>query len=372
MELSTQKQIIMNKLLIILSISFFQANSQSTDSIQIFVNKTMLQIPSEEIAARKVSSFPPFIVKDLTFAKALNWIDILKAYENSENYFVRDKVYSSYLKIASNTSDSNTRQLLVNRVLTAFRDTLPVSNIIPKYAIFEKICKEFTTMQVSDFDTSARNKIISIVQKRQYLGKNIFLIIGWLNLKQATPLLKAIFKSSENNVRVDGLDNEKRNYEIQMALARMGEEESVKYICSYFEKLRDKYDDYFTLNDLINDKNLSYIKRPEILTFLTSFLDRKESVLGGSSGEQIDMPRYIACNALGLLEIYYPDLEKWLIVNNYFDKSIYQASLDYNKKNNFNSPPLKVRSCEITTYNAAQNWILQNKNNYKFNVSSFY
>ncbi len=363
----------MNKIILFLILSISFANAQSIDSIQIVVNKSMEEVLSEEVSVRKISSYPTFDVQNITVEMATKWIDVLTVYENSENYFVRDKVYLSYLKMAKSTNDSLARRLLVNKALSSFRDLLPISNTVPNYTIFEKICRDLTTLQYSDFDDSARNKIISTIQKKQYVGKNIFLIVGWLNLRQTIPSLKNISINSRNKEIVDGIYGEERRHDIEFSLARMGEKKSIDYVYNFLQTEKKKRKgDYFGLNDLIHNKYTSFSKQPEILNFLLQFLEMNEFWGGGSSGEQIDEPKYIACDALNLLEVYYPELSTWLIENNFFDKKNHKTSEEFLEKNRLNAKSLRVQSCDSETFREAKKWILKNQNRYQFNRYSFF
>ena len=113
----------------------------------------------------------------------------------------------------------------------------------------------------------------------------------------------------------------------------------------------------------IRDKHFFYIKQPEIIDFLSTFLDRKEFKPGEPNAkEDIERAMYFACTSLDFLEsMFYPDLNKWLVDNGYYDKDVYKK---YNSK---------VRGCNTETYQAAKKWLALNKNTFKpFDREKFY
>jgi hypothetical protein len=215
--------------------------------------------------------------------------------------------------------------------------------------------------------------LLNIIKKQKYVGDHIFLIIGWLEIKETMPYLKTIF----TNKTIDGPMTEIRKIEIQMALARMGDKEAINYVINDFETKANKNKEYFYLSDLINYKSFFYIKQPEMITYLSTYLDRKEMKPEELNGREPDLDRamYIACDALIILESkFYPELNSILIEQGYLDKAIYQASIEYYKKSNIhNYKPYKVRACNTETYQAAKKWVAENKGKFKpFDRDSFY
>jgi hypothetical protein len=172
-------------------------------------------------------------------------LDSLKPFENDSLLNIRFNVQYLEFQIAQNNlKDSILKQEVVNRILKGIKD----QDIL----IQQNAYKRLFSFSCSDFNKTAIDSINSFIETNE-LTKNLILLIGVANVqKQKKNLQSAVNFNPLNSLSDFGTIN----WSKQLALARMGQEESIKYCIRNVENYKDSI---VKVTLLFND--IGYIRR---------------------------------------------------------------------------------------------------------------
>ncbi len=235
-----------------------------TDSVKLYVESNVnylrywgkLQFTPKGDSMRRIL-VPNFDVRKISQGKLPYLFEFIQKYKNDSIFKIRNFVYGSIGSIATD-----------RRIQMDFR-----KKVIKVYWEYHKPYYSMCTYPLSYFDDWLKDSLRVRLQKKNP-SEDLIKLIGYLQLKDQMPRLREIVKNkevSEDNVILGIYLYE--GMEARFALARMGDEEQLKYI------LDIAYKNYASIFQVRVDlDNLMYIKHPQIVTYLEWVMTKKDKL----------------------------------------------------------------------------------------------
>lgn len=210
-----------------------------------------------EIAAVKTEKYHLIDAQKLLQYNHKTLLDSLKNYDNNFSSDVRYNVQLLEYKIAkTNPADSQIVQEVVYRLARALSDT--------STRVRQNAAKKLLTFSEKDFNDRADRYIIKNLDVFVQ-SKEIYTIIGLANIVD----LKDEMLSTVKYYKASKLsDFNSSNWGMHMALARMGNTESINYCITGIDNYSDAVQKYTLLI-----KDLAYIKNKQAVLLLRKYLD---------------------------------------------------------------------------------------------------
>lgn len=195
----------------------------------------------------------------------------LKVYSDDTSTFVRLNVQMLEYKIAlKNANDTAIRHEVVYRLINDLK--------FPDDRVSRGAVNKLMNFNISDFNSKAK-ALFTNNFKKFIQCKELYLLIGKLNIQE----VKNYMLSKINfNPSIKLSDLNSTNWGMQLALARMGNIESIDYVVKSIDNYSDPIAKYTLLL-----KDLSYTRQKESVLLLRKYLDntnRLPSVVFGDEG----------------------------------------------------------------------------------------
>lgn len=225
-------------------------------------------------------------------------VRILKPYEYNTNSHLQRRVYDTYYRIGLSSKSIIDHKNMIKSLLNACGDSLKTS-----YACHQSL-EYLQTVDKNEFDTDDIEKIQNLLTKDytayyphplEYMPyDDLVLLVGYLDIEKSVPKLKSLVAPESKY---------ERKWEAHLALARLGEKESIDYCIETGKK--SGYD----LNKL---KEIAYIRQPEMIALFDYYLF-DDNLVTLSKNEELATLNYI-------LNLYCKSLKDFpLNSNNFYD-----------------------------------------------------
>ncbi len=237
-----------------------------TDSVKLYVESNVnylrywgkLQFTPKGDSMRRIL-VPNFSIDDFSLQKLPYLLDYLQKYKNDSIPKVRQFV-------------SNRTEYMVKdrRITMDFR-----KKIIKVYWEYYQPYYFMCGYPLSYFDDWLKDSLRVRLQKKNP-SEDLIKLVGYLQLKDQMPRLREIVKNKEfsSDYASYGIDLYE-GMDARFALARMGDEEQIKYI------LDIAYKNYASIFQGQGDlDSLMYIKLPQIVTYLEWVMTKKDKLVG--------------------------------------------------------------------------------------------
>jgi hypothetical protein len=348
---------------IFLSIFILYANqflvAQKQDTLKLYIEKVFQKISYDKKAGKLSNLFEKWDYGTL--------LKKIKPFEKDSILTNRQEVANAYLHISKELNDTILRKNALRFILSNCIDS---NSKVSNFKILGRISQDADFyFSKKDFDSNLIDSVYRCIKNRSDIGSyGIPLLTGWLEIKDAIPYLKKLFINGKN----------KANYEFQimLALGRMGEKE---FTLKSIEKIKKR--NIGSVNRLMSDEGLRYLKQPEVLDLFVELLDSKEVIRGfaGGGGEEGVPNRDVAFEAfyriLSLLKndsSFSMDLKNYML-SNFYDKTEFD-NMKLSLANSKLPDSYKQIESSAKSYRAAKEWILKNKSKYviDFDRSKYY
>src|SRR6218665_12391 len=258
-------------------------NAQTDDSI-----KVKLRLLAENI--RGSGYLPYSIVQELRLeSKPRVLLPLIEEYRLYPNPDVQKKIYEVYFDYAVQSNFTPFRREMVNKLLCACTDSIHASYACGYVeSLLSNNSNLSQKIKKKDYDALAKRKLLAILNSRRF-GFLYSQVIGFLEYKEAIPRLNQLLELSK-----------KEGYQqrvVTFALARMGQKQAIRQVTDSLSRITN-------IQDIIKEINvLKYIKRQEILPFISMILFSSKTILSAESemSEQEDQYEPISNYALDIL-----------------------------------------------------------------------
>lgn len=220
-------------------------------------NTRQLQSPINNQHINEENEYP--VNFDTLYQKTLTEVfQILKPYESNPNPHFQRRIYDTYYKIGLNSKSIFDRKNMVKSLLNSCGDSLKTS-----YAC-ETSLDNLQKVNKNEFDADDIEKIQKLLTKdyKTYYPQpieykpydDLVLLAGFLDIEKSIPTLKNLILPNSNY---------QRKWEVHLALARLGQKESIDYCIEEIKKSQ------FGFSQL---EEISYIRQPEIIDLFDQYL----------------------------------------------------------------------------------------------------
>ncbi|MGC8824439.1 MAG: hypothetical protein ACP5PZ_07565 [Bacteroidales bacterium] len=166
----------------------------------------------QSIRENRYSDFPRHRVKPENHAIILR---LASRYTTDTLVTVRATGYYMLKLVGLSSTDSKIRQQAVLRLLEGCKD--------PKSGNVSLCIDYLTQFNPSDFNPTAKDSMINLLQQKIYYFDEYVKLVGYVLADRALPYLNKILQGSLSISR-------KERWAVQLAMARAGDEEQIKYI----------------------------------------------------------------------------------------------------------------------------------------------
>jgi hypothetical protein len=200
-------------------------------------------------------------------------LDSLKKYDNDTSLIIRFNIQQLEYKIAlNNPMDTAIQKEVVNRLIDGIKDA---DALVRQNAI-----KKLLTFSYIDFDKKAIDSLKKIIEDCK-LNKDLILLIGVANIQEQKDYFLSNIKTNPINKLSEFYSPD---WAMQLALARMGNVESIDYCIKNVENFNDTIKKITVLLD-----DIGYIRREPAVIYLKKYLyntNRLPSVKETDKGTQ--------------------------------------------------------------------------------------
>lgn len=259
-------------------------------------------------------------------------LPLIEEYRLYPNPEVQKKIYEVYFNFAIQSDHHLFRKEMVNKLLCACTDSIRTSYaceymeslLSDNYSSSQKIKK-------ADYDVLAKRKLLTILNSYRF-GVLYSQLIGFLGYNEAIPRLNQLIQLSKEYTY--------QQFEVILALARMGQKKAIKQIA-------DSLSSISTLEDLNKNMDaLKYVKQKEILPIISKILYSSTMVL------------LVESETPGEKDQYEP-------ISNYavdiLSSVVEGFPIQYSDSRNYTAKDLKI----------ARNWFKLNKTKIKFKTDEY-
>jgi hypothetical protein len=183
---------------------------------------------------------------------------ILKPHESNPDPHFQRRIYDTYYRIGLNSKSIFDRKNMIKSLLNSCGDSLKTS-----YAC-QTALGNLQKVNKNEFDAGDIEKIQNLLTKdyKTYYPQpieyapcdDLVLLIGFLDIEKSIPKLKSLILPNSNY---------QRKWEAHLALARLGQKESIDYC---IEEINKSQFDFSKLEEV------SYIRQPEIIELFDKYL----------------------------------------------------------------------------------------------------
>ncbi len=216
-----------------------------------------LQNPINNQHINKENEYP--VNFDTLYQKTFNEVvQILKPYESNPNPHLQRRIYDTYYRVGLSSKSLIDRKNMIKSLLNSCGDSLNTS-----YACQTSL-DNLQKVNKNEFDADDIEKIQNLLIKDyntyyphpiEYTPyDDLVLLVGFLDIEKSIPKLKSLISPNSNY---------ERKWEAHLALARLGQKESIDYCIEEVKKSK------FGFNEL---EEISYIRQPEIIELFNKYL----------------------------------------------------------------------------------------------------
>jgi hypothetical protein len=196
---------------------------------------------------------------DTLYQKTFNEVlQILKPYESNPNPHFQRRIYDTYYRAGLSSKSIIDHKNMIKSLLNSCGDSLKTSYACqPSLDNLQKVSK-------NEFDADDIEKIQNLLtrdynayypQPIEYTPyDDLVLLVGYLDIEKSIPKLKSLILPNSNY---------QRKWEAHLALARLGQKESIDYCIEETKKSQ------FEFSKL---EEISYIRQPEIIELFNKYL----------------------------------------------------------------------------------------------------